>query len=233
MIRIVCHICGKEFFTRDKRDVKYCSRACYYKSRIGHKTSEETKAKIGKANKGKPNFFKGKIRPISMRMKLRKSLAVVHSGKRINRVCPVCNSIFKVYNSAIKIGEGKYCSKNCSEVSRLGIPTWNKGKHPEYVQKENHHNWKGGISFEPYSPAFDQQLKDKVRVRDNFKCQLCGVPELECRTRLYIHHIDYNKKNTELSNLISLCDKCHGKTNYKREYWKHRFVHKRKLECPA
>jgi hypothetical protein len=36
---------------------------------------------------------------------------------------------------------------------------------------------------------------------------------------LDIHHIDYDKNNLQENNLISLCQKCHGKTNFNREYW--------------
>jgi len=32
-------------------------------------------------------------------------------------------------------------------------------------------------------------------------------------------HIDYNKKNCISENLITLCTKCHAKTNQKRDYW--------------
>jgi len=84
--------------------------------------------------------------------------------------------------------------------------------------------WKGGISFEPYAPSFNRQLKDRTRVRDNFICQLCGVPELECDKRLCVHHIDYDKKNCEESNLISLCRSCHTKTNHNRQYWQSYFI---------
>jgi len=80
-------------------------------------------------------------------------------------------------------------------------------------------NWQGGISFEPYSPEFNRQLKELIRNRDNYQCQICGMPECENIYKLHIHHIDYNKKNLNPINLISLCTSCHTKTNYKREYW--------------
>ncbi|MFA5351632.1 MAG: NUMOD3 domain-containing DNA-binding protein [Candidatus Omnitrophota bacterium] len=94
---------------------------------------------------------------------------------------------------------------------------------------EKARNWQGGKSSEPYTPLFSQQLKDKIRVRDNFICQLCGVPELECNRKLQIHHIDYDKKNSDDSNLIALCIRCHMKTNGKRNYWKDYFTKIRSL----
>lgn len=86
-----------------------------------------------------------------------------------------------------------------------------------------HPAWQGGKSFEPYSPSFNKQLKSKIRVRDNFKCRLCGVPEIECYEHLHIHHIDYNKKNCKEDNLISLCRRCHVGTNFRRKDWEKAF----------
>ena len=109
-----------------------------------------------------------------------------------------------------------------------GLNTWSKGRfHTEETKikiskansREKSSQWKGGISWETYPQLFNKQLKEKVRVRDNFICQLCGIPELECNRRLSIHHIDYNKKNCEINNLISLCHNCHCKTNYDRKYY--------------
>ncbi len=33
-----------------------------------------------------------------------------------------------------------------------------------------------------------------------------------------IHHIDYDKKNCELKNLITLCINCNSKANFDREW---------------
>ena len=93
----------------------------------------------------------------------------------------------------------------------------------EYKNPNNHPRWKGGISFLPYPILFNKQLKERIRVRDNFICQLCGVPELELNQRLSIHHIDYDKRNCNENNLISLCRGCNSKANKKingnNQYW--------------
>lgn len=82
----------------------------------------------------------------------------------------------------------------------------------------------GNKFLEKYTPSFTGQLKERVRVRDNFICKLCKVPELEIGRKLSIHHIDYNKKNDNINNLVSLCTSCHAKTNINRENWKERFT---------
>lgn len=81
-------------------------------------------------------------------------------------------------------------------------------------------NWRGGIDdSSEYGGEFDSSLKEKVRFRDGYKCQLCGCTQIENGKQLDVHHKDYIKKHNKLSNLISLCKRCHTKTNWHREYW--------------
>ena len=83
-------------------------------------------------------------------------------------------------------------------------------------------NWEGGISHEEYPAEFWRKcFKDMVRDRDNRICQICGTPEMG--KALDIHHIDYDKRNVNPENLVSLCHKCHGKTNFNREQWQEYF----------
>jgi len=114
-----------------------------------------------------------------------------------------------------------------NKILQSGINNGMWGKHHKESTKQKLReyigykasNWRGGISFENYSQLWKQQLKDKIRTRDNFICQICKIPELELLKRLSIHHIDYDKKNCREDNLISLCLRCHSKTNTNREYW--------------
>ena len=79
--------------------------------------------------------------------------------------------------------------------------------------------WKGGKSFEPYPLGWTKIFKEQIRYRDNYTCKLCNTHEVELCRKLAIHHIDYDKSNLNPSNLISLCHRCHPKTNTKREFW--------------
>jgi len=91
--------------------------------------------------------------------------------------------------------------------------------------KEKHYNWQDGKSFEPYGIEFNNQLKEFIRKRDNFRCQQCFRNQDELftkkgrRYKLMIHHIDFNKRNNNPNNLISLCRNCHIQTNYNRKDW--------------
>ena len=63
-----------------------------------------------------------------------------------------------------------------------------------------------------------RELRKLVCKRDGFKCMECGRSS-NTRNFLQVHHIDYDVTNNDLSNLITLCNVCHGKINYKREEW--------------
>jgi hypothetical protein len=85
--------------------------------------------------------------------------------------------------------------------------------------KEKNGSWKGGIAFLPYPYVFNNILKNKIRKRDKYNCQKCKKNEQFLGYNLNIHHIDYNKQNNNKNNLICLCNICHAKTNFNRNYW--------------
>ena len=77
--------------------------------------------------------------------------------------------------------------------------------------------WNGGSSYLPYSLDWTKTLRISIRERDKYTCQLCG--EKQGDRAHDVHHIDYNKQNCSSENLITLCQKCHKKTNSNRDYW--------------
>ena len=95
-------------------------------------------------------------------------------------------------------------------------------------------NWQDGKSFELYGVEFNNKKRNKIKKRDNFTCQLCGDKILEKRrikinptkNWLTVHHIDYNKKNSEDDNLVTLCNLCNISVNTKREEWTKYFQNK-------
>lgn len=98
-------------------------------------------------------------------------------------------------------------------------------ENPGVVSKEKHPQWKDDSSSMPYDRAFNKELKEKIRKRDNYKCQKCWRIEAEHQRgrNLEVHHIDYNKQNSTESNLITLCRSCHAKTNFSRDDWQKHF----------
>lgn len=97
---------------------------------------------------------------------------------------------------------------------------WNKGT--KGVCKPNKTSFTKGLNpwnkleFRiPYPYEFNNDLKELIRKRDNYLCQMCI--NKQCNEKLSVHHIDFNKKNNHPTNLISLCRKCHLKTNTKNK----------------
>jgi hypothetical protein len=95
---------------------------------------------------------------------------------------------------------------------------------------KNHPNYLNGLSLTPYSSDFNSELKEEIRNRDNYTCQNCSMTEEEhlivVGTDLHCHHIDYDKMNSKEDNLITLCNSCHVRSNYNRNYWKEYYKNK-------
>lgn len=69
----------------------------------------------------------------------------------------------------------------------------------------------------PYYQAY--KLKNKLLnagIKEN-KCEICGITEWNnMPLNMELHHIDGNKYNNSLDNLILLCPNCHAQTdNYR------------------
>ena len=127
---------------------------------------------------------------------------------KVTLTCPICRKPFKCHPSRGKRGHRIYCSKRCAKTGYHIYRTL--GSNP---------NWRGGLSFEPYGPAFNYDLKEAIRYRDNYTCQVSGKTETELGHKLSVHHIDYDKTNNAPSNLISISKKIHGLTNGNRPKW--------------
>jgi len=198
-------------------------------SEKGKNVSERTKKRISKAKKGK------KRKPFSAEW--RKKLGNATRGKTYEDIySDRADEIKKARSESLK---GRIFSethrKKLSESHKKGIC-----KHkPECtclrckmergeLKGKNSPAWEGGISFIDYSIDWTDDLKESIRKRDNYICQICGLHQDNLKfgrvKRLDVHHIDYDKKNLNPINLITLCKKCHGKTNYNREYWTKYFI---------
>jgi hypothetical protein len=182
----------------------------------GRKLSKESIEKMRRSLKGRQVWNKGKKHSEDARkkMSMRKKELIAKGWKPIGYHGPAWNKgLTKEVNQKLKA-----ISEKISKSIKKAI---NEGRFNPLqnltgwvgLQKERHPNWHGGISFEPYSPEFDK-LKPQIKQRDGYRCQLCGSPE-----GLTVHHIDYNKKNNNPSNLITLCFSCNSKVNFNRAYW--------------
>jgi len=219
--------------TKKKKSLAMLKR----KEKLGYINSPETRKKIGLANKGK-KLSKEAKRKIglanlgdknpSKRPEVRKKISKANKGIHFSP-----KTEFKKGHKRSKFSEEKRIK------TRRNNGWWKNTKQTrkrlsERSKGEKNPSWRGGISFEPYSIEFNEELKEKIRKRDNHRCQECFKHHDELftkngrRYKLIIHHIDYNKKNNNPNNLISLCRNCHVKTNFKRKDWIKHFQNKMK-----
>jgi len=131
----------------------------------------------------------------------------------------------------------RYCKDCGKELSKHNITIRcyscnTKHMHKEKIintSKDKNGRWLGGISKLPYAFEFTKELKELIRKRDKYTCQLCNKSQnkelKDLKRKLSIHHINYNKQNCEEDNLITLCQKCNSKVNTERDYWYSYFLY--------
>lgn len=217
-IKRICKQCGKEFETYP------------YKIKEGHS-----------------NFCSLKCWGKWKSLHIRNEKASNWRGGKIKQICELCGKEFETTAYKIKIGAGKYCSKQCHNESqvtkikrrcivcgkvffiRLSIIKQGNGK---FCSKKcsgiaklgkNNPNWQGGLSFEPYCYKFNEEFKEYIRDKFGRVCFLCPKTESENGRKLDVHHVNYNKNcgcdNDETCQFVPLCRSCNSKVNHNREKW--------------
>jgi hypothetical protein len=103
------------------------------------------------------------------------------------------------------IGWNKGLTKETDERVRKGGLSCSKTMLEQGTNKgPNHPQWNPDRDLinAPYTEKFTINTP-KVRKRDNYTCQLCFKPGKS------VHHIDGNKRDSRMENLINLCGSCH------------------------
>jgi uncharacterized C2H2 Zn-finger protein len=115
--------------------------------------------------------------------------------------CEICKKEFWVIPALEDTR--RFCSRKCCNVWRS--LNFRGENNPKYVD---------GRRCDDYGSEFTTLLKEQIRERDGRVCQKCDMIEEKHKIltgqRLVIHHIDYDKKNNDEANLISLCTCCHN-----------------------
>lgn len=120
--------------------------------------------------------------------------------------------------------------------STVSKENWEQDGVKEKVSGENNCNWKGGTSFEPYCPKFNERKKEQVRKFFGYMCICCSKHSVEnilfvkkknawVVYKLPVHHIDHDKDqgcDDKPFNLVPMCSECHSKEwNNEEEYRKY------------
>lgn len=116
--------------------------------------------------------------------------------------------------------------KTRNAISKASKARWAKPEFRAMLSGENSSQWRGGISFEPYCPKFNNDLRNRVRQYFNGECIVCGKRGTDCKKDLSVHHIEYDKSaccNDKPVQFAALCGSCHSKTNHDRARWEAMF----------
>lgn len=115
--------------------------------------------------------------------------------KKLEYKCAQCGAV--VYKTKSQVKRNKsgnvFCNSSCAA----------KYNNSHYRTGENNPNWIDG-SRRGYS-----YLRIAFRSYKH-KCAMCGMDEECC---LQVHHIDGNRRNSSLENLIILCANCHSRVH--------------------
>ncbi len=144
--------------------------------------------------------------------------------------CKICKKSFYAKPNWLKKGHGKYCSRQCQfkaqekgslvNCYRCGKLIW---RQPRFLKRSeiffctkdcmmrwrnklqrgtNHPNWKGEKRM-TYN-SYYKSLLTKVSIKPT--CKRCNYGD---KRALLVHHLDGNRGNNDISNLIPLCYNCH------------------------
>jgi len=196
-----CPTCKKEFKDYKKSKQIYCSKQCAY-------LSLEFGNKISQASKGR-----------KLSKEARKNIALATKKRWRNKE-------FK-----IKVGKAISIGRMGIEVSEEGRKNMRKAALLNTRKKENHWNWRGGVTpiRESIRKIFEyKQWVRNVFKRDDYTCQKCGKKgggnlEADHYPKRFTQLLDeYNIKTIEdamnckelwsLDNGRTLCAECHLKT---------------------
>jgi hypothetical protein len=180
--------------------------------------------KISKSLKGRDVWNKGKVGIYSEETRKRMGEKNIgkrswNSGKKLS--LEHCQHLSDSHKGHVVIHSPETCAK---------ISNWRRS-HRDLISGPNASNWRGGKSYEPYCPKFNENFKEFIRDKFDRKCFICGKSEAFVgnarKQRLHIHHVDYNKNdicNGYSWPFIPLCPSCHAKTNYNRWYWFNKYM---------
>ncbi len=215
-----CKICGKPVYVppkhRKRGNGQFCSLVCSGKAETGAGNHRWTGGKVEIACRRCGKFSRVDPSVALHKYYCSHSCSSKNTWDRRGRDLPApCEECGKLIKKGIaRQKKVRFCSKACKDIAHA--KEMRDERNPRFV----HGNWRRG-----YGSGWTKSRKLAVRQRDGFICRVCSLPEAAHGTALHIHHINYNKDDMDLNNLISACRNCHGRMHgnlSERGVWKNR-----------
>ncbi len=235
VVEVSCEFCGNLFSARKERvDIglgRFCSKTCYHNhernlaSQFWGRKDLARKYKIGNRYCARWYDENGKACSTSyQRWWWEMNVGEIPKGMfvlfRDNNPMNIDPSNFILGTKKDATDKGKITAKSdpvkwISAIAKRANKVSEKWRDGSYknVSGKNHWRWKGGGS-NVYPNKFNRTLKNFIKSRDNYQCQICSR-DLRNSKLARIHHRDGNKENCDQDNLILLCKFCHGKVHSK------------------
>jgi len=213
-----CNVCGEEFRHPRTDPGSFCSKTC--------QSDWQSGAYSGSGNPN-PADKETLTCPIC-----EEDFEVVSSQSERRRCCST--TCMGEWQSRKRVGES-----HPNYVEKVTVECWTCGaemeRNPSLVEPYEHHfcdsgcygdfvsenlSGKSHYKYKPdelteYGSGWDEDKRERVRERDNRKCQHCGSGAKGQCEKLDVHHIqpadsfEDDEKRNAMENLISLCRACH------------------------
>lgn len=143
----------------------------------------------------------------------------VKRDNRAHHICPYCQQEDKnerLKDSRIEL-ECAYCHrkmirpKSDLKLSKSGLFFCCR-QHKDLAQRIESGKQFDIMRPDHYNNGDSQDYRKKALREYQHKCSICGYNEEP--NILQVHHIDENRQNNQLNNLIVLCPNCHAKITY-------------------
>ena len=148
--------------------------------------------------------------------------------------CNNCNTFYiedkKKYGYKINTSMCKFCGGDIIKIESPQKKPTENNKNIEIILNPSKKELEKLYKKRGYSNKWTPEFRKSIRNIDNDKCIICGKTSKEERQTsslwaLSIHHIDENKKNLKVENLITICNYCHLQSIHsKHEYNKQKLI---------
>ena len=144
----------------------------------------------------------------------------------LTKICPICKREFHP-NRLPHLQYTTYCSPKCNGIAQRGRPAWCKGLKLPWRSGKKHHNWKGGRIKAPWGYIMILKKNYPSSKKNGYILEHRYIMEKHLGRFLLpseiVHHLNGNKADNKLSNLVVLLRKKHISNHRLLNPFKHCF----------